>query len=339
MTTQVNDTGSAPFVSVVTPVYNGALYIAECIESVLRQSYKNFEYIIVNNCSTDRTLDIAMSYATRDCRVRVHNNDRLVEVIENHNIAFSLISPASKYCKVLSADDFMFPDCVRQLMELAEGDESVGVVGSYQLSGSLVRWQGLEYPRSVFPGHEICRKILVESEPSLGFGSPTSLLYRADLVRNSGGFYPNSSPHADTSACFRDLRNTNYGFVYQVLSYERVHRDTQSSRSAELNRYLSAWLNDLIQYGPLYLTDDELRRAVKKKLGAYYEFLGFSLLKFKGRGFWDYHRGRLEELGHPIKPHKLLKGLVVKVTRELVNPGRALNQAIALLDRSRSSST
>ena len=50
-------------VSVVTPVYNGANYLAECIESALAQTHKNLEYLIVNNCSTDRSQDIAKGYA------------------------------------------------------------------------------------------------------------------------------------------------------------------------------------------------------------------------------------------------------------------------------------
>ena len=59
----------SPLVSVVTPVYNGETYLAACIESVLSQSYSNWEYVIVNNCSTDRTLDIASDYAAR-CKDR-----------------------------------------------------------------------------------------------------------------------------------------------------------------------------------------------------------------------------------------------------------------------------
>ena len=53
MTTSGND---EPLVSVVTPVYNGDKYLADCVESVLKQTYQNWEYVIVNNCSTDRTL-------------------------------------------------------------------------------------------------------------------------------------------------------------------------------------------------------------------------------------------------------------------------------------------
>ena len=48
-----------PLVSVLTPVYNGEDYLAECIESILAQTYRNFEYTIVNNCSKDRSLEIA----------------------------------------------------------------------------------------------------------------------------------------------------------------------------------------------------------------------------------------------------------------------------------------
>jgi len=54
-----------PLVSVVTPVYNGGVYLAECIESVLEQTYDRREYIIVNNCSTDNTATIAGPYAAR----------------------------------------------------------------------------------------------------------------------------------------------------------------------------------------------------------------------------------------------------------------------------------
>ena len=326
--------GTEPLVSVVTPVYNGAPYLAECIESILGQSYENFEYLIVNNCSTDRTLDIARSYAARDSRVRLHDNEQFLDVIGNHNLAFRLISPESKYCKVVCADDFIFPDCLERLVEVAEADESVSIVGCYQLSGSVVRWQGFAYPQAVFPGHDICRRIFLGDVRSFGCGSPTSLLYRADLVRKSEAFYPNSSPHADTSACLRDLKDTSFGFVYQVLSYERTHPGTQSSRSAKLNRYWSAYLSDLIQYGPWYLTGDELRGAVRNTLRGYYEFLGASLLEGKDGEFWDYHRGRLQELGHPFRPLTLLRVMTMKVLQELLNPGQAFSKVMAHLARS-----
>ena len=59
-----------PLVSVLTPVYNCEKYLRTCIESVLAQTYTNWEYVIVNNCSTDGTLAIAQEYAAADSRIR-----------------------------------------------------------------------------------------------------------------------------------------------------------------------------------------------------------------------------------------------------------------------------
>ena len=122
-----------PLVSVLTPVYNGEKYLAECIESVLAQTYQNWEYCIVNNCSTDRTLEIAQSYADKDKRIRIHNNVEFVGCDPNGNIAFRQISPESKYCKVVHADDWIFPECIMKMVELAEANPRVAIVGAYGL--------------------------------------------------------------------------------------------------------------------------------------------------------------------------------------------------------------
>lgn len=316
-----------PLVSVVTPVYNGADYLAECIESVLGQTYRNYEYLIVNNCSTDRTLEIALSYAKRDSRIRVHDNDTFLQVIANHNHAFSLISPAAKYCKVVSGDDFIMSDCLRLMVELAEANPSVGIVGSYQQSGQRVRWQGFRYPAAVLPGHQVCRDIFLTDEPDFGFGSPTSLLYRADLVRGRKDFYPNPSPHSDTSACFRELQNCEFGFVYQVLSYERIHGKTQSTRSAQINRYLSACLSDLLEYGRAYLSTQEWQRLVRRYLRDYHRFLAVHYFGLsQDDDFWSYHKGRLKELGYPLRRSQLVQAAIVMTVQELLNPQQAIKK-------------
>ena len=124
-------TSKQPLVSVVTPVYNGATDLAQCIESVLAQTFPHWEYIIVNNHSTDGTLEIAERFARMDERIHVYSNDTLLDIIANHNRAFRLISPVSTYCKVVSADDWLFPECLARMVGLAEGSSSVGIVGSY----------------------------------------------------------------------------------------------------------------------------------------------------------------------------------------------------------------
>src|SRR5260370_12478220 len=142
-----------PLVSGVRAVYNGGLYLKECMESVLAQTYSNWEYIIVNNCSTDETLQIAEAYAGNEKRIQVHSNNKLLDIIANHNRAFRLISPNSKYCKQVSADDWLFPEFLARLVSVAEEHHSVGIVRSLHLSGGgtdgrkwRVRWDRRPYP-------------------------------------------------------------------------------------------------------------------------------------------------------------------------------------------------
>jgi glycosyltransferase involved in cell wall biosynthesis len=322
-----------PLVSVVTPVYNGADYLAECIQSVLKQTYKNYEYIIVNNCSTDRTLEIALDYAKQDSRIRVHSNAQFVGVMENHNIGLKLISPAAKYCKVLCADDFIFPECLMRMVELAEANPSVGIVGSYQLSGSgtngrkwCVKWTELPYPSTVIPGHEICRYQLLNGV--YVFGTPSSTLYRADMVRECGDFYPTSSPHADTSACYKHLQRTDFGFVHQVLSYERVHEAAISATCRRLNTYESSWLSDLVQYGPFYLTREEFETRSKKILAYYYGFLAKSVFQRRDREFWNHHKSSLAECGHPLSNIRLAKGVCLILLDLILNPKKTVERVV-----------
>lgn len=316
-----------PLVSVVTPVYNADAFLAECIESVLRQTYTTFEYIIVDNCSTDQTFEIAQKYAKADSRIRIHRNDEFVGVMENHNIGVRLISPQARYCKIVCADDFIFPNCISRMVALAEANPTVGIVGAYQLSGDHVKWQGFTYPRAVFSGMQMCRQVLLGGDEVFGFGCPTSVLYRADLVRKTRNFYPNSSPHADTSACYQCLRQSDYGFVYEVLSYERTHGESQSQTSLNINRYASAYLNDVIEYGPYFLDEHEFRNKLDKTVKAYHRFLTVSYLSgVTDEDFWSYHRSRLEELGYPLTHLTILKMLLIAAAQESAHPVQALRR-------------
>lgn len=316
-----------PLVSVLTPVYNGEKYLAECIESVLNQSYQNFEYIIINNCSKDGTLAIAQEYAKKDSRIKVHDNTDFVAVIANHNIAFGLVSPEAKYVKIVSGDDWIFPTCIERLVEFGEANPSVGFINCYQLSGDHILWQGLRHPNGLVPGVEMCRRVLLGHDNKFGFGSPTSLMYRADLVRASKEFYPNPSPHSDTSALVRDLHKCDFGFVFEVLSYERTHEETQSFASGQMNRYSSAILQEVIDYGHFYLDAEEYKQKLKEVLADYHRYLAVSyFVDSRDKKFWEYHEGRLKELGHPLKKSTLLKAGLKKFVVESLNPTQALRK-------------
>jgi len=318
-----------PLVSVVTPVYNGEDYLAECIESILNQTYKNYEYIIANNCSTDRTLEISLDYAKKDSRIRVHTNDEFVGVMENHNIALSLISPQAKYCKVVCADDFIFPECLMKMVEFAEANPSVGLVVAYALAGKKVNYSGLEYERKVVKGSEICRATLLGAPYVMG--CPTSSIYRADLVRKTKAFYPSSSPHADTTACYQLLDHSDFGFVHQVLSYTRIHPNSETSRSIKFGVIHLAKLDDMARFGAKYLSQEELRKRLASLTDSYYGGLIPLLVEQPGnKKFWRQQKTALEEMGFAFSWAKLLKAALFRALTRLLKPGVAVKKVLAI---------
>jgi len=313
-----------PLVSVVTPVYNGEKYLRECIESVLAQTYSHWEYIIANNCSTDRTVEIAREYAASDSRIRVHNNDQFVGVDANHNIAFRQISPTSKYCKVVAADDWIFPECLEKMVSLAEEHPSVAIVQAYRLRGNSVAGDGVPYPSTFMRGRDACRLWLLR-RPSI-FGAPTGLLYRADIVRSRHAFYDPSNLAADTGVCLEFLGDNDYGFVHQVLSFQRLRRASWTGDMQHLMAALPTHLHELITYGPRDLEEEELERAIREHLRWYYGQLGSAAVRRRSREFWRYHRRQLAALGYPLQLRRVFVASVRYLLGLVLNPGRTVER-------------
>jgi len=321
---------SPPLVSIATPVFNGEAYLPECIESVLSQTHRHLEYHLVDNCSTDRTAEIAERYARQDSRIHVHRCADFVGMIENHNRALSFVSPESKFCKILSADDWLYPEFVARTVDLAETHPTVLMVGSYQLSGGgdswRVRWTGLPHPRTVIPGREICRHTLLGGR--YVFGVPTSTLYRSSLVIGNPAFFPNSRPNADVSSFYQYLQEGDFGFVHQVLSYERIHEQATTSERRKINTHRSDALRELLEYGPIYLTPEELERRKEELLDEFYELLALGVVNLRGREFWAYQKKAIGELGYPFLGLRAGRAVLRKVTDLLLNPKQTATKLV-----------
>jgi glycosyltransferase involved in cell wall biosynthesis len=321
-----------PLVSVVTPVFNGEHYLRDCIESVLAQTYTHWDYTIVNNCSSDRTLEIAREYAAKDPRIRIYNNETFARQIENHNIALRQISPGSKYCKIIAADDWLFPECLERMVGLAEENPGVAIVGAYGLAGTRVVWTGLPYSSTVVAqGREACRMRLLGG-PYV-FGAPSSVLLRCDIVRSRHAFYNESNLHADAEACVEFLGDHDFGFVHEVLTFVRVREDSLTSYSSELNTYLAGLLHELVNYGQKYLSAEELPRRIAEHLGSYYDYLGEQVYHERGREFWSFHRGKLAAAGHPLSPLRLAWSAIRHGLRLTLTPKQTAGKVARRLRR------
>ena len=192
---------ATPLVSVVTPFYNSADTLARCIESVLAQSCGDFEYILADNCSTDGSGEIAGAFAQRDNRIRYMHCAQHLPQIPNYNRALRQISPQAAYCKLVQADDLIYPACLEKMTGLAMANPSIGLVSAVRRVNDVLEvFPAAVIRDAVMSGREVCRGTL--EDRFFAFGSMTTVMYRADLVRARPDFYNIETPFPDTDvAC------------------------------------------------------------------------------------------------------------------------------------------
>lgn len=287
-----------PVVSVVTPAYNGAEFLDECIQSVLKQSYQDWEYVILDNRSTDDTARIAEGYAARDPRIRVVRAADFASLWGNHNRALKAIAPGSRYCKILHADDLLYPECLERMVAVADAHPSVGIVSSYRLVGKSVEHDGLlSLGEDVMAGREAVRRILLHATPpwpDLGWvtGSPTSLLVRTDFLRGRPDFYDETLWHADPDAALRVLTHSDLGFVHQILTYTRLHAKSMTPVSYRVNTFLAEQGRLLARHGPTALAAGEYRANMRRWMRQYAWLIVKQTAKlshYRHQGFREFH--------------------------------------------------
>jgi glycosyltransferase involved in cell wall biosynthesis len=310
-----------PLVSVLTPVYNGEKYIRECIESVLAQTYINWEYILVNNCSTDNSGEIISEYAGIDKRIRLHNNPSHLRAVQNFNNALTQMTGESKYCKIVFADDWIFPTCIEKMMSVAELYPNVGLIGAYGIWGKKVFWDGLPVPRNlvtVISGKEICRKKLLDQ--LYVFGTATSVMYRSDDVRKKNPFYNESNIHSDTEVCFELLRNSDFAFIHELLTFSRKEEGTLTSFSEKMSTYCIGGIEDLFKFGQYYLSYEEYKYALSRRLDRYYKGLSKNLIVRHDINVLKYHINKSKTIGLIFNYYRLIWEMFMYVFKKCMTP-------------------
>jgi glycosyltransferase involved in cell wall biosynthesis len=316
-------------VSVVTPFHNTAEYLAQCIESVLAQTYSNVEYILVDNCSTDGSGAIAEKYAHLDRRIRLIRRSTLLSQVQNYNSALAETSEASRYVKIVQADDSIFPSCLELMVRVFERSDSIGLVSSYWLKGNEVRGSGFPYPTTVVPGKEMARSYLQGGV--WVFGSPTAVMYRSSLVQKGEPFYDESKLHEDTDKCMEILKEWDFGFVHQILSFSRSDNESISSAVRMFQPRTLDWYIVSQRYASSFLSPEEaiaLKRTAKR---GYYEALAGEVIHFRDAAFWRYHKDGLKTLNETLNKPYLALQIGRRLLSKAVNPGSTMAGALRYL--------
>lgn len=168
-----------PLVSILMTSYNREKYIAASISSVLASTYRNFELIIVDDRSADRTVEIARSFAAQDERVKVFINDRNLGQFENRNLAAKYAQ--GTYLKYLDSDDLIYPAGLQTLVDMMEEFPEAG----YGLC-SLEQDDDRIFPFILTP-REAYERHFWKGIP-LFHKAPLSSIIKKDVFSGIGGF-------------------------------------------------------------------------------------------------------------------------------------------------------
>jgi glycosyltransferase involved in cell wall biosynthesis len=124
---------SAPFVSVLMPVYNPGQFLREAVDSVLGQRYPAFELIAIDDGSSDGSFELLQAYAARDARVRVFRQPRNLGIVAARNRAFAEANADARYFAILDSDDVALPERLAQQVEFLEAHPDHALVGGQTL--------------------------------------------------------------------------------------------------------------------------------------------------------------------------------------------------------------
>ena len=211
-----------PKVSVLTAVYNGERWLAEAAASVRRQSLQDFEFVIVDDGSTDRTPQIVSELAAQDRRIRSlrHPENRGPSAARN----LGLESADSVYIATLDADDLMAPRRLELQAAFLDGHPQVGVAGCQLLemdsSGAAQRM--LRSPTNA----RLASWCLLFQTPVLNSGA----MFRRSVLRQTGGYAEAAEPIEDYDLMARVLKLTDFVALPECLGTYRRHGDQLTAR-------------------------------------------------------------------------------------------------------------
>lgn len=163
-----------PLVSVIMPCYNREGYISEAIESILEQTYTNFEFIILDNCSTDNTYEIVKEYAKKDKRIIALQNEKNKGFVYSHNKLLSLAK--GKYIALMHDDDISLPKRFEKQVRYMEDNPDITVLGTL-IESFPVKWMDW-----VIPANAELMSLLLQFHNHMA--QPTNMI-RAEFVKNN----------------------------------------------------------------------------------------------------------------------------------------------------------
>lgn len=220
-----------PLVSVLLPVHDGEAYLAAAIDSILRQTYRHFELIVIDDGSSDGSARIAQGY--EDARVRVVRNETNVGVVATLNEGLAIAR--GDLIARMDADDLADPRRLEAQVERMLADTSIVALGT------SIAYIDAHGQVSSVPPRQVQGPLLLRWRLLRGtcIYHPTLMMHRARAGQDTS--YSPDFPHAeDYELLLRLSRHHEVDNLPQVLLHQRVHGESVSSRHRDVQRESAA---------------------------------------------------------------------------------------------------
>lgn len=216
-----------PLVSVVMPVYNAEKYVSEAVQSILNQTYNNFEFIIINDCSTDSTPKILEEFQSKDDRIKLIHNNKNLRICKSLNKGIKIAQ--GKYVARMDADDFSYPGRLALQVNFMESHPDVVVLGGEM---DIINGSGkITGERRYAQTDKELKKTIFRYSP---FSHPTIMVRKKALDRTN--LYNPDFVHAEDLDLYFQLGR--YGefanLSDKVLKYRILESGTTTSRLRDM---------------------------------------------------------------------------------------------------------
>lgn len=213
----------SPLITVLMPVYNGEKYLKEAVESILNQTFRDFEFLIINDGSTDNSVGIIQSF--NDSRLRLIHNESNLGLIKTLNKGFKL--SRGKYIARMDCDDISLPKRLSAQASFMEKHQGIGVCGSWVKVIGLGEKFINKYPLK----HEEARAYLLFNTP---FAHP-SVIIRKEVIEKYNLEYDEDYKHAeDYELWSRIIEHTKISNIPKVLLHYRAHPESASKKNSSI---------------------------------------------------------------------------------------------------------
>jgi glycosyltransferase involved in cell wall biosynthesis len=219
-------------------------------------------HVVLDNASTDRTAEIIAANAGRKVPILTRRNPSLLPLCENWNAAMRLAPSHAKYLRLLCADDSMDPACTARMVEVAESDPEVLVVGVGTVRGKIADDFHWPTDRSTLDGAELIRGFF---RKSLSFFAVHTLIRASVLEWRPDVFDCTYWTGIDFEAVLAILRRGKFGMVHERLGWFRVHQESQTTKvMLTKNAHFVDYLRALHRHGPAVFSPQEFRRVARR---------------------------------------------------------------------------